>query len=237
MKIQFKAVNKEALDTPPEPVKFHLPDWYKKMPTNMAGKEFNASTFNKFNAQTVYTIKKCVPFLDYLTSGYLIRSPKQILIDPTEDNGIKNYQFRHSGDTALISTHPHDQCPIKIDGAKHHYIKFMNSWIVTTPPGYSSLFIQPLSIGNSKFVLFPGIVDTDKFDDPVNFPGYVTSKENFMVDCGEPLMVVIPFKRDNWKMEVSETVFDRTATKVQNKFAQYMANIYRDFFHSKKRYD
>ena len=60
--IKFKA-NKEFIknnkDNLPVPIKINIPDWFKKLehsPTNI-------------------TIKGCIPFLETLTAGYLLKMP------------------------------------------------------------------------------------------------------------------------------------------------------------------
>ena len=121
-------------------------------------------------------------------------------------------------------------------GSKRSYIKFNNQWIIKTPPGYSCLFIQPLEIKNNLFKLFPAIVDTDLYDNNINFPGFVISKTNFMINAGDPLMMVFPFKRDAWKMEVT-AVLDKSKNKFNILSNQFFHNVYRNFFHVKKRYD
>ena len=63
-----------------------------------------------------------------------------------------------------------------------------------------SLFIQPFYNFKHEWLLFPAIVDTDQHDVAVHFPGYTRSKEKTVIEEGQPLMQVIPFKRDEWKM-------------------------------------
>ena len=65
---------KNALDDVlPIPIKFNLPDWYKKLEHT---REFP-------------TIKGCMPFLDTLTSGYLLKTYVWAtkIISPKESSG------------------------------------------------------------------------------------------------------------------------------------------------------
>ena len=45
----------------------------------------------------------------------------------------------------------------------------------------------------------PGIVDTDRSPQPINFPFFI--KKNFVgtIEVGTPVVQLIPFKRDDWK--------------------------------------
>ena len=48
--------------------------------------------------------------------------------------------------------------------------KILNPWIITTPPGYSTLFVPPLNNSDDRFSIIAGIVDTDTFKNEINFP-------------------------------------------------------------------
>ena len=238
MKIQFIPMNDQARATPPEPIKRHLPSWYKEMANTIDGKKFNAQALNEKDTATIFTVKRCVPVSDVLTSGYLLRFGTDILIDPvTLPDGMNAFSWRYRGGDEAVSTHGHGQMPISIGGKKHEYIKFNNHWVIKTPPGYSCLLMQPFDVENKNFTLLPGIVDTDTYDNAVNFPGYVTATEDFKINCGDPMMWVFPFKRDEWQMDIPKTNFNPNNSKSLTKISQVFENAYRNFFHAKKRYD
>jgi hypothetical protein len=48
-----------------------------------------------------------------------------------------------------------------------------------------------------------GVVDTDTYNAPVNFP-FVLKNVNFegLIPAGTPIAQVIPFKREEWKMQI-----------------------------------
>ena len=48
---------------PPVPAAHGLPDWFKAMPPQ---------AFNAINDQVGDTVKRCPPFIDAMTSGFLI---------------------------------------------------------------------------------------------------------------------------------------------------------------------
>ena len=39
-------------------------------------------------------------------------------------------------------------------------LKFVNPWVVKTPPGYSALFVPPLNRIETPFTFFSGVVET-----------------------------------------------------------------------------
>jgi hypothetical protein len=242
MNIDFFPVSEESKIYPPKPVKFNLPEWYKSLETLdfTSLDDFFSKHRYKTSDLNPHTVKKCVPVLDYLTSGYLLSFVSDVFVSPNESkDGIKGFSWNTPGSTTDVISdgHPHGQCPISINNSKHHYIKFGPSWAIKTPPGYSCLFYQPFYEFQSNFRLFPAIVDTDSFDSTINFPGYLTTNKSFMIKSGDPLMVVLPFKRDDWKMNIHNDLHNMKNTLFMRKLATKFFDVYKDVFHSKKRFD
>lgn len=195
----------------PVPIKLNIPDWFKKL---------NHSFDNK-------TVKGCIPFLETLTTGYLLKTDQDFFINhnfvnyETKERNTFNCPAMAEGVGPRLSSldvnlnlspdigHP----PIQIKGSplleknKNLFIhKFMNPWIIKTPPGYSCLFTSPLNNSNDIFEIIPAIVDTDTYTLPVNFPFIVKSekKENLqsIIKKGTPYVQIIPFKKESWKMDI-----------------------------------
>lgn len=228
MKIKFSTDNELAMNFPPEPLKKHIPKWYKDMPADKWN--MNARSLNSGIEPDGATVKSCIPVRDFLSCGYVIRNHSDILITPKElVDGIMHSDW-HSR-TNELSNHPHKHCPVNIRGKKNTYIKLINQWKVEVPQGYSCFFYQPDILPNENYKLFPAIVDTDDLDVPVHFPGVVLATESFIIKAGEPLMVVFPFKRDSWESEV-EFVTDVRKPKILS----FLRHYYRDFVHKKKKF-
>lgn len=248
MNIDFYPVNEAAKLFPPKPIKFELPSWYKNLST-FVGKYDSKENYLNVNlggdvkSLTPFTVKKCIPVLDYLTSGYIFYTSSDIFIrQNTDEHGVKGFNWQtpdvDSGLIDIHSSHPHSQCPVSIGGTRYHYIKFGLSWRIKTPPGYSCLVYQPNYNFEEKFRLFPAIIDTDSFDSTFNIPGYVLHPEPFLLKAGSPLVTIFPFKRDEWKMNIKDDVYHNNQVSSffkisRNKFFE----VYRDFFHNKKKYD
>lgn len=227
--IKFISYDKSSeMHYPPVPVSKFVPKWYKDIPLSF---DHADETIQQVD---VPTIKRCVPVLDYLTSGYVILNQYEVDIRYSEDsdNILRTTNVCPAED--YTSLHPFGQCPVIMNGVKNHYFKISNSWKVVTPPGYSCHFYQPFYQLNEDYKMFPSIVDTDKHDDAVNFVG-LGLKRNFTIKPGDPLMIVYPFKRENWKMEVEYDDFRQL-----NRYKYWVKKIwhgtYANFFHSKKKF-
>lgn len=218
--IEFICSDEQVLkDSPILPAKKVIPNWFKKLPTE---------TKLHIAGDIIPTIKQCMPAMDLITSGYVITNPYELTLFPREEPGAYIDYNAQAHIDYMPDTHQYKMCPVKVNEQKKHWVKIKQPWTVKTPAGYSCLFMQPFYEFNHDWRLFPGIVDTDKHDLPVLFPGYTTSDEEVTIKQGEPLMQVIPFKRDSWTLK---TRFEKNTVSELNS-----EKTYQNTFHSKKKY-
>jgi hypothetical protein len=213
----------------PKPSSVFLPDWYKKTQSYLNNKkEYN------FNNETSATIKKCIPVFDVLTSGYIIPTYTDVWIKK-DDNG--NILYLPSGPKDSISFHNVIQAPYHPYMNQHPYPKFNNPWAIKTPKGYSCLFIPPVHGGNEYFSIAEGIVDTDRYNAPVNFP-FVLKDVNFegLIPAGTPMVQVIPFKRDSWESKVGDQNDIDNIKSINNKLISKFYDRYKSLFWTRKNY-
>jgi hypothetical protein len=232
--MDIKFITDDALAAehfPPLPANKAIPEWYKNLPRYInPGADITSVVMGQTNNRIPQTVKACVPVQDYLTSGYIIRAVADLVVTPTKDDGVNTWGW--SSSQPVCDAHLHKQCPIEIKNEKNHYIKVQNAWVVKTPPGYSCYFYQPEFFFNENIKFFPGVVDTDTYPEPVNFSGFLTTKESFIIKAGDPLMVVFPFKRENWthRLEQAPGPFGSVISRV-------FERGYKMFFHKQKRYN
>jgi hypothetical protein len=225
MKIIFTNTSGADIEQP-KPASKLVPDWYKNMESYI-----NKEKKPMGDASTSATIKRCMPVFDAITAGYIIESPADVWVSKKDEG-----QWFEWSDFGLISFHSIQQAPEHPANKPFPYPKWSNPWSITTPKGYSTLFIQPMH-RESVFTILPGIVDTDTYTAPVNFP-FVINDPNFegLIPKGTPIAQVIPFKRDSWNMEIgTKEDFDRqnkTSKKLQSKFF----DRYKQMFWSRKEY-
>ena len=210
----------------PQPAFKFIPDWYKNMESYI-GKEKKPSG----SGTTTATIKRCIPVFDAITSGYIITLPADIYVSIVDEK-----QFFEWSDLNLINFHPIEQAPEHPNRKPHAYPKWMNPWGVKTPKGYSTLFVQPMH-RESVFTILPGIVDTDTYTAPVNFP-MVINDPNFegLIPKGTPIAQVIPFKREGWQMEIGSKRELKEQNNVLQKINSKFFDKYKSMFWSRKEY-
>ena len=170
---------------PPVPAKTFLPDWFRKLPAVDASK---LST-----SDSGLTVKRCMPFLDAMTAGWIIRLAATVRMEIAD--GGKTVNCAWDFDRTLVSNHGSHQ----VAGNPREPsppCKFHNYWTVRTPPGWSCLFVQPLNRPNGIFEIVSGVVDTDTYAAEIHFPFFATGEDGLhVIEKGAPLVQVIPFER------------------------------------------
>ena len=236
MKIQFIPTKDIGRDFPPTPMKKNVPDWYKNVSPEIGEK--TAAWLQENNSKTNGTIRKCMPVLDFMTSGYALKTQSEILVSVLPAGEGQELRWYHaSSESDTVSHHPYDQCPVKIQNEQKTYIKFRCGYIVRTPPGYSCMFFQSPYFMHEGIELFPAIVDTDTYDGEIYFPGFVSKNySNLSIPAGTPLVTAFPFKREVWEAEISKDSLPSAGKKFTALSQTWLSDIYKNFFRQKKEY-
>ena len=151
-----------GLEYSPQPATKFIPEEYKNLPS------YEGDDLRK------PTVKKCIPFLDAMTNGYIIPFFQEYLI--TVDYENQKWSFEASASPYWNETtpkiHEPQQLPKNYQETNLPAGKFANKWIIKTPPGYSCLFVHPMNTPKTDFEIISGIIDTDIYDEAVLFPFY-----------------------------------------------------------------
>ena len=212
---------------PPKPAVKEVPDWHKKTLEYVddQGKKVSLS------GEPSSTIKKCIPVFDAMTAGYILYT--QVDVQITEVENMPYYTW--AGQDA-ISFHPVAQAPLHPNVNEMPYPKWNNPYAIKTAPGYSTLFIPPMHNPNGMFTVLPGLVDTDTYKAPVNFPFTLNDvKWEGLIPAGTPMVQVIPIKRDVWEHKIGNDSDRREQSLVTSKLKTLFFNSYkRQFWHRKE---
>ena len=198
----------EMLDRPVRASKL-LPDWFKNLPRIPEGSHKNKPG----------TVKRCVPVLDAASNGYIIPSWCDWSIkvgessEDEEGNALEKprhfVHFEASGNlgfNSMIGSHSWEQvgndCPIQHYPVGNILLKFTNPWVIETAPGWSCLIKSPPN-HYSNVRIMEGVVDTDNYHRQINFPFFWDGckQGEFEIKKGDPLIHVIPFKRETLDLQ------------------------------------
>ncbi len=225
MEILFTNTSGADLEQPQPAFKL-VPDWYKNTTSYIGGEKKPSG-----DGKTTATVKRCMPVFDAMTAGYIIESPADVFVSMRDGQ-----QWFEWSDFGLISFHPIEQAPEHPMRKQFPYPKWNNPWAIKTPKGYSTLFVQPFH-RESVFTILPGIVDTDQYISPVNFP-FVINDTSFegLIPKGTPIAQVIPFKRESWNMNIGDKKNLEEQAKVGKKLHSKFFDRYKSMFWTKKEY-
>lgn len=217
--------NFEGVFPSPVPAVKKAPDFYKSIRPQISSHPDSG------------TVKRCIPFLDALSAGFVIPLWSDIYVSAKE--GALSLSFpRNLPMSSSMEQHGYDQFPGHPLAEKPYgknFLKFINPWVVETAPGYSCLFTAPLNHLEPRFKLLDGVVDTDTYHNNVNFPFLWTGGDGeFFIPKGTPLVQVIPYRREAFTLEVGVIDADRR-TNVKARLGTNMKDSYRKEFWSKAK--
>jgi hypothetical protein len=216
-----------------------IPDWYKKLDNRTSGKDGFAG----------FTIKRCIPVLDVLVTGYYVVTAKDYEFVFDEARGSHSIKGSFNPQYQPISTHPIEQLggmPFSDEYCVFAY-KWTNPYVIKTPAGYSTLVTHPTNAPYLPFYTLSGVVDTDAYFRPINFPFLMKKSFSGILPAGTPIAQIIPFKRDDWESEtinkpspeflISEKILAEEYEK--DRFAaggKEVGGVYKRLYRKKKKY-
>jgi hypothetical protein len=222
----------ETIIPRPIPAVLGLPDWFKALP---------AKTFNAIMGEETQTVKKCPPFIDAMTCGFLIPLAADLKVQDGE------FSWEFDSPRGLASEYPHSpvgfHTPSQVADTPlfeddRFIIKFNNFWTIETPPGYSLLCTHPVNRTDLPFTTLTGLVDCDIFhDSPLNFPAR-WHDINFtgVLPKGTPVAQCLPVKRERWAARIAALSDDETARIMKTRDALAREpDVYRRQFRAPKR--
>jgi hypothetical protein len=196
----------EGLLPPPIPAAQGLPDWFKTMPPQ---------AFNSLHARTGDTVKRCPPFIDAMTRGFLISLICDVRVESGEfswDNDLPpggEFSFVRSP----IGFHDASQVVgTPLFEADRFLIKFHNLWTIEAPDGYALLFTHPANRFDLPFTTLTGLVDCDRYHDNwIHFPAHWHDM-NFsgVLPKGTPVAQCIPVKRESFAVSTATMTQEET---------------------------
>lgn len=215
----------EGVFPPPVQALKKAPDFYKAIKSQSD------------NHPATGTVKRCVPFLDALSAGFIIPLWADLYV--YAENGGLNLSFPDNLPMGKsIETHGYMQMPDHPLAEKPYgkdFLKFLNPWLIETDPGYSCLFTSPLNHLETRFKILDGVVDTDNYYNNINLPFLWTGGDGqFFIPKGTPLVQVIPFKREEFSLSVGVIDASRRRTTL-GVLGTHLKNAYRQEFWSKRK--
>jgi hypothetical protein len=198
-----------------------IPEWYKqaKLSLNDAPTPLTKT----------HTFKRCVPFLEAMTFGYVIPLPIDIVV--TQIDGFAYFEWPDKGknDPVQIRKPSIMQGFPVPDGYEETYPVWTTGSLLEIPKGYSALLTHPLNRYELPFLTLGGIVDSGVLFDG-NIPFFIKKGFEGIIPHGTPILQVLPFKTDSWELEKDETLREKAELNLNKRritaFSWYKNNIW-----------
>jgi hypothetical protein len=187
----------------PVPTKNTIPDWYK-----------NAESTFIVDGDSVERagLKKCIPFVDAMMSGYVLRLPFDLEIDRDElGNLLLSYdktilgEIIHERPKEIGATIPRPY------GFAPNQLTYGGFWGWKTPKGFSVLVTHPFNRVDLPFHTITALMDSDEFFSAGNIPFFIREDFIGVIPAGTPIAQLLPVKRENWVMTTNDRSFIQEA--------------------------
>src|SRR5215472_19000800 len=179
----------------PIPAVRGLPDWFKALPQH---------SFSSVSNKDMMTVKKCPPFIDAMTFGFLMPLAADLKVENGEFSWVSNIPV--AGNLRNLTRSPidyHDSVQVKgtpFFDTDRFIVKFNNFWTIELPPGYSLFVTHPVNRDDLPFTTLTGLVDADRFCQGfVHFPArWRDPAFNGTLAKGTPVAQCLPIEREIW---------------------------------------
>lgn len=186
------------LEIPPYLCDQSLPSWWKDLPINSM------------------SLRRCSGTYDYVKYGFIVPAWTDITIRKNASGNGFQYRLLGYGDdfrfnTGIFPAENAKGCPFAENRVLNNFEfpKLVSPWRYFTPKGISLMALPVLHEPNPNYIVMPGIVNTDFYNQLHIVLSVLTDKE-FTIKAGTPLQHVIPIKRnENFKKIIfgNETMF------------------------------
>jgi hypothetical protein len=215
-----------------EPASSFIPKWYRESKSTIHKMDTELTPFNP--ESTTSTYKKCTPFFDAITSGYIVFLSADLEVTQ-RDNLPPLLLWRTQ--RKIVTEHDLVQweglpCP---EGYSQWVYKWHNQFGLKTPKNYSLLFTSPFNRFDLPFISLSGIVDTDSYDMAIHFPFFIKNNFNGIIEKGTPIAQIIPIKNEYWERELKEYDEYKVFVNYQN-FLSTIKRSYKNKYWKRKEY-
>ena len=178
----------------PRPQAAHavLPEWLRRMPPD---------AFSPTHGSAVRTVKKCPPFVDAMTHGFVMTLPCDVRVD----DGVFSWDWDVPAPAAWM--HPRSplsfHVPEQVSGSPlfrpdQVVVKFNSFWTIELEAGWSLYATHPANRMDLPFRTLSGLVDADRYHDVgILFPAlWVEPGFNGMLKRATPVAQCFPVRRE-----------------------------------------
>jgi hypothetical protein len=237
-KIKFyssRAYNDKSKEYSPVSSKTEIPKWFSN--ANKYWKNDDGSYISDYLGERGLGFKSCPALLDSFSLGYLLKTPCDLAfyeykgeIYVETPKGYEEFCARREKMPEFVVPH----------GYRETHFHWWPNWAIETPKGYSVLVLNPLNRFDLPFITTNGIIDSDMYSISGLIPFFLKNDFVGLIPKGTPYAQVIPFKREEYKMETvmhNKNEMYNKHMSTTKKFRVKGGGVYKKIIWSPKKYD
>lgn len=212
-----------------------IPLWWKQASRDFINEKTN-KPFIDFQGDNVLNFKACPALLDIFNIGYLYLTPCDIKIVKKDDLKVPVMPNGFADFCGVRKEMPGFSVP---HGYSKDHFHWYPNWAPSLPKGYSAMYISPINRFDLPFITVSGIIDNDNMDTPGLIPFFLKEDFEGIIPAGTPYMQVIPFKREDWELDLKYYTIDEIQKRhvdQGNKFRIKGGGAYKKHVWSRKQY-
>lgn len=213
MKI-IKFASEESYIDLPKTAKSVIPNWYKLIKRFTTAEQKPKLLQGSPNT----TVKTCVPFLDGLTTGYVVTLWQDLQVTQTEGGTLM--EWAQKPDVVIFREDNGNNTIPTPSGHSSEHFAWACPIFIKTPKGYSSIVTHPLNRHDLPFLTLSGVIDSDSAVYNGNYPFFIKEGFEGIIKKGTPIFQIIPFKRENWQSQKDDSILEEGAANRFNSKAQ-----------------
>ena len=187
---------------PLSPSSDHIPEWYRKIPNFVGNNPVIAN-----NSKPTITVKTCMPFLDTMTTGYMISTWQDIQV--VQENGKAVLSWVLQPEPLIIRDKSINSSMPTPCGYEDTHFSWLSPLNYQTPNGVSMLLTHPLNRFDLPFLTLSGIVDSEKGMVGGQIPFFIKKGFEGIIPKGTPFAQLIPFRKETWVSEEDYSLLKR----------------------------
>jgi hypothetical protein len=214
----------------PEPATKHVPEWYMRSEKYVGSDHLVVANYSHNLG-----LKNCVPFLDGLTTGYMIILWTDVQVQ-RDINNEPVFTWASYPDPITIRPEGSGKEIPRPAGHGSTHLAWMLPWGFKTPDGFSVLVSHPFNRFDLPFTTLSGVIDSDTYFANGNVPFFLRSDFQGVISAGTPILQVTPLKRESWQaVRGDESLLEEMGQQKYNAAAT-TTNLYKKRFWKRKNF-
>ena len=185
-----------------KPAKTHIPEWYK----NIKGYNKNNLKIQEGQNVPITNLKSCMPFFDSFNTGYIVELAQDLYVEVKD--GQPKINWRENPDPLGVREIGENIIPTPHGYSETHFI-WKYPHILNAKKGYSAIVTHPFNRHDLPFISLTGIMDIDTLVGNGNIPFYIQEGFEGLIPRGTPILQIIPFKRESWKIKKDDSLIEK----------------------------